>query len=240
MRPARVNPFVKLISAIATTTTPTMRKNRCANAPLTTDVRPPRVNSPGVVPIANAPIITAACNGFPVLTANNCMACVKPHGRKKVAAPIRNAFLWLYSRSFRVCMPSFLARPLGRVSPRVIRGNISVSCNPSTSMTAPTAIVIRPSNVPLSANAEPIAPMNAPNAMNETIRPALKNKCGRNFCNAVSVGWFSAYLEATLMTRPPIRAMQVENPAVNPTKSAIVPVLLLLVVEEVNLSIPNT
>ena len=137
-------------------------------------------------------------------------------------------------------MPSFLARPLGRVSPRVIRGNISVSCNPSTSMTAPTAIVIRPSNVPLSANAEPIAPMIAPNAMKETIRPALKNRCGRNFCSAVSVGWFSAYFAATLITSPPISAIQVEKPAVRPTNNAIVPVLVLFEVDETNLSIPKT
>ena len=106
-----------------------------------------------------------------------------------------------------------------------MRGEISVSCNPSTNITAPTAKVKKPNTVPLSANADPITPITPPSTINAIIRPRLKYRWGLNFWSGVCVGWFSAYLEATLSTRPPINAMQVENPAVKPITSAMVPLL---------------
>ena len=58
-------------------------------------------------------MITAACKGFPVLTASNCMAWfVKPHG-KKCGGPIRNVFMG-YTLFFTSIYTEPFGYPLGK------------------------------------------------------------------------------------------------------------------------------
>ena len=55
-------------------------------------VHRPKLNNTGKVPNAKTPIINAHCTALPLCKANNCIPCVKPHGRKKVRAHTNIAY----------------------------------------------------------------------------------------------------------------------------------------------------
>src|SRR3989344_207527 len=114
--PKRFNPLETLNSAKRITTTPAVLKNNLAVPPLTTEVKPPTPKRPGAVPIAKTPIVSAPETILPVLIAYNCMAWVKPQGKKKVKAPRVAAFLLLYSNSELSLIPISSYRLLGSVN----------------------------------------------------------------------------------------------------------------------------
>ena len=98
------------------TKTPANLKNILANFPLITEVKPPIPSSPGVVPIANSPITIEPVTKLPLLIATNCMAWVKPHGRKNVNPPSTNAFCDCIPFVFLIDPKNF-AIPAGNVIP---------------------------------------------------------------------------------------------------------------------------
>src|SRR3989344_4413704 len=161
------------------TTNPANLKKYPLNHPLTTAVIPPIPKSPGIVPKANKPIIRPPRVKLPVLTAYNCIAWVKPQGKKNVATPVKKESLWLYSFVSRL-MPKKRLILLGKVKPPK-RGKTSISFNPRKNITIPTITINVPRTELEKRNAEPAKPITPPKKMYETMRPALKNRWGRNF-----------------------------------------------------------
>ena len=147
--PVKFKPLEILNNANPTTARPASLKKRCAIIPRKAEVIPPTPNKPGAVPTAKVAIISAPDQKLPVLIAYNCIACVKPQGRKKVNAPTVAALRWLYSLSCFGLIPNFLLKLAGKeIAQLDKRGDSCVSCTPSSSITRPTPIVKAPNKVP--------------------------------------------------------------------------------------------
>ncbi|EKD99952.1 MAG: hypothetical protein ACD_22C00127G0002 [uncultured bacterium] len=218
--PVRFNPFEILNNESAITINPTNLKNGLAKAPLIREVKPPTPSNPGAVPRAKTPIVKAPVTGLPLDIANNCIACVNPHGKKNVIPPSKNDPRLLYSFCFWVSIPTSLYNPFGSVNLTLSNlGKIPTVCKPSSNITPPTAIVSKPIDDGPNCKNEPKYPINAPNTVKKKILPKLNMTCGLNFCSDVALGCFSENLAETPKTNPPTNAIHVERPAVRPTSN---------------------
>jgi len=214
----RVYPLEILKRAKRSTSTPVNLKNRLAKVPERYEVRPPTPSSPGVVHRANVIIVSAQITKLPVVIAYACMTRVNPQGRKKVNAPVLIAAICfdtppLFAISAR--------KNFGRVIDiRDNRGEISASFIPRTSIIIP----VIPVSIPIKKGERdikaPNIPSNPPNIPKPIMRPILKYKCGSNLCHFEAFRCSSFHLALTASVSHPTKAMQLDIPAVNPTRNA--------------------
>ena len=98
-------------------------------------------------------------------------------------------------------------------------GNILVSCSPNTIIETPTSVISSPFILLDSWNADPRRPITPPNRKNDITLPILKKTWGINFSLIVALGLSCENRPDNPSTNPPTRAIQVDTPAVSPTRS---------------------
>lgn len=172
--------------------------------------------SHGAVPSAKSASVSAPAMKLPVLTAYTCIASVKPQGKKNVSAPVVMVPMALSESD-----QTFFPKNFGKVTDTAPSlGEKPVSPSPSMSMSAHAARV--------TSHTKPFEkPMNDPKAQRSPqknpkprTRQRLKKRCGSNLDHPSVFPRPSFHFALIPRTSQPIRAMQLDTPAVRPIRNA--------------------
>ena len=152
------------------TTTPADLKNSGACFPCANDADPKeRSTSIGSVPRANASMMRSPDVNDPLPSAETCIDCVNPHGRKNVAKPMMSGVKVLCSIFLKK-----LKIPEGNAT--LFFSNTPTKFKPSNNITTEARIPRIAVKVKLIPIAPPTAPRTPPNTAKLTSLPAWKSR----------------------------------------------------------------